>query len=224
MRPNFHCGLWKIIFDRLSWNTSLNWMGLIYSWCRSKILSYEVKLIFFSVFGRIFIIHTWVLVIQPMFNKFESLTTSESHHDWESSTWIIQIHIQAFRKISSLVCFRLSSCNSSPPLRLVVGGSLKVYKMSYTYENSILSVAMSYMRQEEDMEKNPFWDFWAGRLWPFNFQTEIFKFKYLGFCSSDRKSEDSSRNIKIERRHGEKPLLIFWVFHLRKSLWLFNFP
>ena len=26
------------------------------------------------------------------------------------------------------------------------------------------------MSQREDMRKNPFWDFWFDRLWPFNFQ------------------------------------------------------
>ena len=52
---------------------------------------------------------------------------------------------------------------------------------------------------------------------------EIFKSHYLGFYSSDFKTEDSSENLSIKRIHGEKPILIFWVFHLRKSLWLFNF-
>jgi hypothetical protein len=66
------------------------------------------------------------------------------------------MHIQAFRNISSLVTFRLSSCDSSPPLRLAVGGSSKVHKMSYTHPNLTLLVAMSSMRQEEEMRKNPF--------------------------------------------------------------------
>ena len=101
--------------------------GTCSSWSRSKILSYEVKLIF-SVFGRIFIVCAWFWSVQPMFNKFESLSTFESHQDWESSTWLIQMHIQAFRKISSLVIFRLSSCDSSPPLKMAVGGSSKVRK------------------------------------------------------------------------------------------------
>ena len=145
MRQNFHRGLRKLIFNRISWNTSPNRMGLVSSWSRSKILSYEVKLIFL-VFGRIFIVRAWFLDVQPMFNKFESLSTSESHQDWESSTWIIQMYIQAFRKISSLVICRLSSCDSSPPLRLVVGGSLKVHKTSYTHLNSISLVSVSSMR------------------------------------------------------------------------------
>ena len=62
---------------------------------------------------------------------------------------------QAFRKISSLVIFRLSSCDSSPPLRLTVGGSSKVHKMSYNHPNYIPPVATSFMRQEEDIGKKP---------------------------------------------------------------------
>ena len=213
MRLTLHCRLWKLIFDLISWNTSLNWMGLVSWWPRSKILSYEVKLIFPS-FGRIFIVYAWFLAVQPMFNKFDSLSTFESHHDWESSTWLIQMHIQAFGNISSLVIFRLSYCDSSPPLRLVVGGSSKVHRMSYTHPNSISSVAMSYMRQEEEMRKNPFWYFHVNRLWPFNFQLEIFKFKYLCFYSFDCKIEDSFGKLQIERRHGEKHIFIFWVFTL----------
>ena len=66
------------------------------------------------------------------------------------------MHIQAFGKISSLVIFRLSSCDSSPPFKLIVGGSSKVHKMSYTHQNLIPSVAMGSMRQGEEMGKNPF--------------------------------------------------------------------
>ena len=164
------------------------------------------------------------LVVQPMFNKFECLSIFESHKDWESSTWLIQIHIQSYENISSLVIFRLSSYDSSPPLRLPVGGSLKVHKMICTHPNLIPSVAMSSMRQEEEVGKNPFWYFWVDRPWHFNFQREIFKFKYLGFCSSSWRTGDSSRKLEIERRHCEKPIFIFWVFNLQKSLWLFNFP
>ena len=54
--------------------------------------------------------------------------------------------------------------------------------------------------------------------------TKTFKSQYLGFYSSDLKAEDSVRNISPKRIHGEKPIFIFWVFHLQKSLWIFNFP
>ena len=223
MRLTFHYDCEKLIFDRISWNRSTNQIRLASLWSRSKILSYQVKLVF-SVFGRVFIVCAWFLAVQPLLNKFESLSTCESHQNWESSTWLTQMHIQSFRKISSLVSLRLSFCDPSPPLKLIVGGSSKVNKKCYTHPNSIPSVSMSSMSQKEEMGKNPFWYFWTNRLWPFNFESEIFKFKYLGFCSSDWETKDSSRNIEIERRHGEKPILIFWLFHLLKSLWLFNFP
>ena len=132
------------------------------------------------------------------------------------------MHIQGFRNISSLVIFRLSPCDSSPPLILAVGGSSKVHQMSNNHPNSIPSVAMCSLRQEEEMGKISFWYFLVDRLWPFNFQLNLFKFEYLNFCSSDWKTEDSSRKLEIERRHGEKPILRFWVFHLYKSLWLFT--
>ena len=61
MRLTFHCDCEKLIFDQISWNTSPNQIGLVSLWCRSRILSYEVKLIF-SVFCRTFIIRAWFLV------------------------------------------------------------------------------------------------------------------------------------------------------------------
>ena len=112
--------------------------------------------------------------------------------------------IQAFKNISSLVIFRLSSCDSSPPLRLAVSGSSKVPKMSYTHPNSILLVAMSFMRQEEEMIKIPFWNFQADQLWPFNFRPKSSNSNIL--VSPHWKTEDSSGKLEIERRHGEKPI------------------
>ena len=56
---------------------------------------------------------------------------------------------------SQLVIFKLSSCDLSPPLEPVTGGSLKVRKMSYTQPNSILSIDMGSRRKEEDMSKDP---------------------------------------------------------------------
>ena len=164
------------------------------------------------------------LVVHPMFTKFESLRNYDLHQDWKLSSRIIHMHTQAFRKISQLVNFELFPCDLSPPLKLTVGGFLKDRKMSYTHPNLISSVAMGFRRQGEEMRKYPFWDFLANWLWPFNFQPNIFKFEYLSFCSFDWKTEDSSGNLEIERRHGEKPIFIFWVINLRKSLWLFNFP
>ena len=58
------------------------------------------------------------------------------------------MHTQDFRKISQLVIFKLSSCDSSPPLEPVTGESSDDHKMSYTHPNSILSVDMGSRTQE----------------------------------------------------------------------------
>jgi hypothetical protein len=65
------------------------------------------------------------------------------------------MHTQAFRNISQLVIFKLSSCDLSPPLKPVTGVSSKVHKMSYTHPNSIPSIAMGSRRQGEEMMKIP---------------------------------------------------------------------
>jgi hypothetical protein len=52
------------------------------------------------------------------------------------------MNTQAFKNISQLVIFKLSSCDLSPPLEPVTGGSSKVHRMSYTHPNSIPSVSM----------------------------------------------------------------------------------
>ena len=66
------------------------------------------------------------------------------------------MHTQAFRKFSQVVIFKLSSCDSSPPVEPITGESSNDHKMSYTHPNYIVSVAMSSMMKEEEMEKNPF--------------------------------------------------------------------
>ena len=74
------------------------------------------------------------------------------------------MNTQAFRNISQLVIFKLSSSDLSPPLEPVTGGSSKVHRMSYNHPNSSLSVAMGSMRQEEEMGKDSFSDFRIDRL------------------------------------------------------------
>ena len=59
MRLTFHLDCEELIFDRISWNTYLNRMGLVSLWSRSENISYELKLIF-SSFGRIFIVCAWI--------------------------------------------------------------------------------------------------------------------------------------------------------------------
>ena len=159
-----------------------------------------------------------------MFIKFNNSSSHESHWDVIPSWYLTHFHTQAFRKISQFVIFKLSSCDSSPPLEPVTGESLNAHKMSYTHPNSILSVAMGSRRQEEEMRKDPFWDFSDDQLWLFNFQPDISKLKYLDFYSSDCKTEDSYRKLRIGRRHGQKPIFRFLFFHLWKSLWLFTSP
>ena len=66
------------------------------------------------------------------------------------------MNTQDFRKISQLVIFKLPSCDLSPPLKPVTGGSSKVRKMSHTHPKLILSVAMGSRKQEEEMRKYPF--------------------------------------------------------------------
>ena len=95
-------------------------------------------------------------VVRPMFTRFDSLSNYELHQDWITSTSLTDMHTQDFRKISQLVNFKLSSCDLSPPLKPVTGGSLKVRKMSYTHPNSISSVYIGFRRQEEEMRKDPF--------------------------------------------------------------------
>ena len=146
------------------------------------------------------------------------MSSYESHWDVIPSSYLTNLHTQAFRKISEVVIFKLSSCDLSPSLEPITSGSLKLWKMSYDHSNLISLVDMGSRREEEEMIKDPFWYFWVDRLWPFNFQLDIFKFEYLGFYSSDRKTEDSSGKLGIGSRHGQKTIFGFLFFHLRKCL------
>ena len=98
-------------------------------------------------------VHGFV-VVQPMFTKSDSLRNFEAYQDWNKSTSLTHMHIQTFGNISQLVNFKLSSCDLSPPLKPITGGSLKVRKMSYTHPNSISSVDMGSRRKEEEMRKD----------------------------------------------------------------------
>jgi hypothetical protein len=85
-------------------------------------------------------------VVQPMFIKFYSSSNHESHWDVIPSSYLTHLHTQAFRKISQVVIFKLSSCDSSPPLEPVTGESSNDHKMSYTHPNLIPSVVMGSRR------------------------------------------------------------------------------
>ena len=84
--------------------------------------------------------------VQPMFIKFDSSSNHESHRNAKPSSYLIHLNTQAFRKISQLVIFKLSSCESSPPLKPITGESLNDNKMSYTHPNLILLVTMGSRR------------------------------------------------------------------------------
>ena len=91
-----------------------------------------------------------------MFIKFDSFSNNETHQDVIPSSYLTHLHTQAFRKISQVVIFKLSSCDSSPPLEPITGESSNDHKISYTHPNSIISVAMGSRRREEEMSKDPF--------------------------------------------------------------------
>ena len=134
---------WESIFDQNSSNTHPNRMGLVSLYSRREILSYELKLIFLS-FCRNFIIHAWIWGSSAHVHQVWELSNYDLHQDCKSSSILIHMHTQAFRKISQLVNFKLFPCDLSPPLKHAVGGFLKDHKMRYTHPNSVSSVDMDY--------------------------------------------------------------------------------
>ena len=76
-------------------------------------------------------------VVQPMLIKLNSSRNHESHWDVIPSSYLTHFHTQAFRNISQVVIFKLSSCDSSPPLESVIGESSNDHRMSYTHPNLI---------------------------------------------------------------------------------------
>ena len=136
MRLIFHLDCEEHIFDRISRNTYPNWMGLVSLWSRSKNISYELKLIF-SSFWRNFFDRAWIRGCLA-FIKFDSSRNHESHQDVIPSSYLTHLHTQTFRKFTQAVIFKLSSCDSSPPLEPVTGESPNDHWMSSTHPNSIL--------------------------------------------------------------------------------------
>jgi hypothetical protein len=59
-----------------------------------------------------------ILVVQPVCQvcEFKHLLNSESHEKWKSRSKLLKIHNIASIKFSSLLIFKLSSCDSSPSL------------------------------------------------------------------------------------------------------------
>ena len=67
-------------------------------------------------------------VVQPMFTKFDSLRNYDLHQDCESSSRIIHMHTQAFRKISQLVNFKLFPWHFHLPSSLQLVDFWKIVK------------------------------------------------------------------------------------------------
>ena len=84
--------------------------------------------------------------VQPMFIKFDSSSNHESHRDVIPSSYLTHLQTQAFGKFSQVVIFKLSSCDSSPPLEPINCESSNDHKMSYTHPNLIPSIAMGSRR------------------------------------------------------------------------------
>ena len=94
--------------------------------------------------------------VWPMFIKFDSSSNNETHRDVRPSSYLTSFNTQAFRKFLQVVMFKLSPCDSSPPLEPVTSESSNDHKMPYTHPNLISSVSMGSRRSEEVMRKDPF--------------------------------------------------------------------
>jgi hypothetical protein len=73
--------------------------------------------------------------VQPMFIKFNSSSNHESHQGVIPSSYLAHLHTEAFRKISQVVIFKLSSCDPSLALEPIIGESSNVHKMIHTHPN-----------------------------------------------------------------------------------------
>ena len=71
---------------------------------------------FFRVFDEISSTVHGFEAVQPMFTKFDSSSNNKTHQDVITSSYLTYLNTQAFRKFLQVVIFKLSSCDSSPPL------------------------------------------------------------------------------------------------------------
>ena len=90
---------------------------------------------FFRVFDEISSTVHGFEAVEPMFIKFDSSSNNETHWDVIPSSYLTSLNTQAFRKFLQVVIFKLSSCDSSPPLEPVTGESSYNHRMSYTHPN-----------------------------------------------------------------------------------------
>ena len=133
---NFYLDCEEHIFDQISKNTYPNRMGLVSLWSRSENLSYELKLIF-SSFWRNFIDRAWIWGCLAHVHQIRQFEHHETHRDVIPSSYLTYLNTQAFRKFLEVVIFKLSSCDSSPPLEPVTGESSNDHRMSSTNPNLI---------------------------------------------------------------------------------------
>ena len=92
---------------------------------------------FFRVFDEISSTVHGFEAVWPMFIKFDSSSNNETHRDVIPSSYLTYLNTQAFRKFLQAIIFKLSSCDSSPPLEPVTGESSNKHRMSSTHPNSI---------------------------------------------------------------------------------------
>ena len=193
-------------FLRIEWNMFLH--DPTWKYHHMKPCSFFQFLVEFSPLHMILVVQ---LVCQVC--EFKHLLNSDSHEKMKSSRKILKIHNQDFRNFSSLLIFKLSSCDSSNSLITYNGESSKVYKMSSIALNSILSDFQSSMSQREHMIKKPFWYFWFDQLWPFNF--------HFG-C----RPKCSNHNILVSSHSIWKLRIVLEIARLREYMvryWLWDF-
>jgi hypothetical protein len=124
------------IFDRISKNTYPNRMGLVSSWSRSKNLSYELKLIF-SSFWRNFIDRAWIWGCLAHVHQIRQFKKQRNTSGCDTKFISYLFEHSSFQKVLQVVIFKLSSCDSSPPLEPVTSESSNDHRMSSTHPNSI---------------------------------------------------------------------------------------
>ena len=102
---------------------------------------------FFRVFDEISSTVHGFEAVEPMFIKFDSSSNNETHRDVIPSSYLTYLNTQDFRKFLQVVIFKLSPCDSSPPLEPVTGESSNNHQMSYTHPNLIMSISMGSRRK-----------------------------------------------------------------------------
>ena len=134
---NFYLDCEEHIFDRISKNTYPIRMGLVSLWSRSENISYQLKLIF-SSFWRNFIDCAWIWGCLAHIHQIRQFEQQWNTSGCDTKFISYLFKHSSFQKVFlQVVIFKLSSCDSSPPLEPATGESSNNHKMSYTHPNSI---------------------------------------------------------------------------------------